>query len=503
MNETAALPTIAAIAGLTLVTYILLIAAAQILRRSRSIRFGWAYQPFAVGASLLVGVHYGSRLVGADTEWAGRVLPHLTAVTLVLAAFPAVKVINRILWVRRGKEGKMVEAPRLLADTTALVVFVAVLLGVLQFIYEKEVPGLVAGSGVVAIILGLAMQDLLGNIFGGLSIYLEKPFKPGDWLHVENQDARVVEITWRSTRLINTDDVLIDVPNASIVKQSITNYERPTRPHALRIAVGLHYEVPPARAQQVLRDATASVPGVLSSRRPVVWVTDFADSSVNYEIKFWIEDHRFAPRIRSDVRSHAWYALKRAGMEIPFPIVTLYRGRHVDTEKVAREVATEALNKHAILSFFSEEQRKELVRHSRVALFAPNDLVIEQGAAGDSMFLIVSGKTEVRFTHGDTTEVVATFGPGDCFGEMSLLTGESRTATVVATEEVQTVEITRDVLTPLIHATPDVLNRLSDLLAERQAANEKLGSGAIQPAERAAHRATILHRLRRFFSVTN
>ena len=490
----------AIIFAIAIAAYVALIASANLLRKTRNLRFGRAYHAFAIAAALLAALHYGPKIIGMQPLWVGEVLPHLTAIALVLAAFPAVTLINRILWVHTGPNGKVVEAPRVLADTTGLLVFIAIALGMMHLVYGVKVPGLLAGSGVIAIILGLAMQDLLGNIFGGLSLYLEKPFKPGDWLRVENQDARVVEITWRSTRLLTNDDVMLDVPNATIVKNTITNYEKPTCRHALHASIGLHFDVPPTRAQAVLREATASVPGVVDSPKPVVHVREFQESSINYDIKFWIDDHRFAQRILSDVRSHAWYAVRRAGIEIPFPIVTLHRARSPDdSRKVARALATQALRNHKIFSFLNGDQIDDLVQHSEVVLFAPQEHIIEQAAVGDSMFLLVKGRAEVRVAHGDKSDVVATFGPGDCCGEMSLLTDEPRSATIMALEEVDAVKITHSILTPLIHETPEVLNRLSELLAERQAANEQLFAAAMPAHEKRARQATILHRLRGFF----
>ncbi len=486
--------------GIAIAAYVVLIAAAKILRDTQTVRFGRPYHAFAAVAAVLAALHYSTKITGVEPQWVRAVLPHLTALTLLLATFPLVTVINRILWVRAGPPGKTTGAPRVLADTTGLVVFIALTIAMAQVVYSVKIPGLLAGSGVIAIILGLAMQDLLGNIFGGLAIHLEKPFKPGDWLLVEGEDAQVVEITWRSTRLLTNDDVLIDVPNANIVKNTITNYKQR---HALRMYIGLHYDVPPARAQEILSEAAASVPSVVASPKPVVYVRDFTDTSIMYDIKFWIDDHRFAQRIFSEVRVHAWYAARRAGMDIPFPIVTLNRAKASGSITHARAVAVRALRADRIFSFLDGGQTEKLVRNSHVVMFAPQERIITQAAVGESMFLVVQGSAEVRVERGDHSDVVAKVGPGDCFGEMSLLTGEPRTATVVALEEVEAIEITRAVLTPLIHEAPDVLHRLSELIAERQAANEQFAATVLPAHEKRARQATILHRLRGFFFLGN
>ncbi len=483
--------------GAVVATYLALVGAGQVLRVSRGLQFNWTYHAAALALGLLAGVQL------APWEAAGkeRLLTHLTAATFLLATIPVLTVLNRLLWTRTLPDGRRIDAPRLLSDTTGLLVFAVVLLGVLQYIYDVKVPGLLAGSGVVAIILGFAMQDLLANIFGGLAIFMDKPFKTGDWLRVGGVDARVVEVTWRSTRLVTNDDELVDVPNSAIVKQTLVNFEKPTPAHALRADIRLHHDLPPHRVREVLGKAAASVPGVLARPEPIVFLKEFQDSAVIYEIKVWIEDHRLINRVLSDVRSHAWYAVRREGMEIPFQQVVLHRPDARDSRPPARATAVRSLREHAIFGFLAPDQIDALVRASPVVLFAAGEHITTQGARGESMFLLVRGRCEVRIEAGDGHRTVATLGAGDCLGEMSLLTGDPRTATVVAVDEVEAVELTRAVFTPLVHEHPGILTRLSELLAERQAANERHASATAGAAQRAETGESILRRLRGFFSL--
>ncbi|MEZ5276343.1 MAG: mechanosensitive ion channel family protein [Opitutaceae bacterium] len=488
-------------AGLALPVYLVLIGAAQLLRKTPGLRFGWTYHAFAGVAGMLTGVQLAARFVAVDPDWNTAFLPHLTAALILLATMPAIRVINHFLWRTTQPDGQSADAPRLLADTTGILVFVAATLAVLQFVYGLKVPGLVAGSGVIAIILGLAMQDLLGNIFGGLSIYLEKPFTSGDWLLVDGQHARVVEVTWRSTRLITNNEVLIDVPNSHITKNTITNFARPTTRHAISVQIGLHYNVPPQRAQDVLREAATSVKGVCADPAPCVFVKNFADSSIDYEVKVWIDDHGPFNRIMSDVRAHCWYAVQRAGMEIPFPIVTLHRPKPPGTEDKARAAASAALRGHSIFGFLAPEDIAEIVRNSPLVLFASGEHLIEQGEVGESMLLIVQGRVRVNLTRNGQTVVLTELGAGDCVGEMALLTGEPRNATVVAITEVEAVEIRKEAFASYVRKNPETLTRLTELLTQRQLTNEKQSAGGDTPEHRAQVRATMMNRLRGFFQL--
>ena len=194
----------------------------------------------------------------------------------------------------------------MLTDTTGLLILSLAVVVALQFIYDVEVPGLLAGSGVVAIIVGLAMQDLLGNLIAGIGLHFDKSFTTVDWLQIEGTHAKVIELYWRTTRLITNDDVMIDVPNSNIVKAAILNFEKPTRKHAVKPLIGLHYDIPPAQAQKVLQAAAASVPGVCQEPAPVVYLKEFADSAIIYEINVWIDDHGLMDPVMSDVRVHFW-----------------------------------------------------------------------------------------------------------------------------------------------------------------------------------------------------
>ena len=232
----------------------------------------------------------------------------------------------------------------------------------------------------------------------------------------------------------------------------------------------------------------------------MVLLKDFLDSGVSYEIKVWIEDHGQMNRILSDVRTNAWYASRREGFVMPYPQLVLHRPHSRDTSGHARELAARVLRGHELLEFIPGEQLDHLVRESAVQMFANAEHIVRQGEAGASMFLLVKGEVEVLIDRDGHRTCVARLGSGDCFGEMSLLTGAPRTATVVAVGEVEAVEIDKTVFGALVSDNPEMLTNLSELLAKRQLANEQLTSEA--PAQQVeAVRRGVLGKLREFFSL--
>jgi len=491
------------IVGGTVLGYLLLIALGQLLRRARGLRFGWTFHAFAVLAGLLIGMH----LSGWRSTAAVAALQHLTAGILLFSAFPLVTICNRILWVRKlpetgsGPRATTKDVPRVLTDVTGLLIVLAAVLVALQFVYGVEVPGLLAGSGVIAIIVGLAMQDLLANLIAGIGLHFDKSFTAGDWLLIEGTHAKVIELSWRSTRLITVDDVMIDVPNSTIIKQSILNFEKPSRTHTLKPAIGLHYDIPPVQAQRVLQEAAASVPGVCTDPPPVVHIKEFADSAIVYEINVSINDHGLMEQVMSDVYVHCWYATKRAGFEIPYPQMTLHRPSAPRVDPTLARTARQALRTHAVFSVLSAEQVETLLSSGEIQLFATTEAIITQGDHDTAMHLILRGEVEVWVEREGVRKSLAVLGAGDCIGEMSLLTGEPRSATVIARDEVTVIEITKADFAVLVEAQPDLLSRVSEVLAQRALALKKLASGTTPTAGIEATRGTMLNKLRTFFQL--
>src|SRR6266700_3806693 len=388
------------------------------------------------------------------------------------------------------------------------VFFLIVLLFVLSYGYhaETQLKGLLAGSGVIAIILGFAGQNLFAGIIGGISIQINRPYKVGDWLQVGERFAEVMEINWRSTRLRTNDAIYLDIPNNEMVGHAIVNLHYPTEVHAMRIRVGVEYKNRPNRVKDALFRAASSADGVLAEPKVKIFLVDFADFAVIYEIKFYIGNHSRINEINDAVRTNIWYELKRQGITIPFPIRTLQLER-----KAARPVqedydeARTILRDEPLFECLSDAQIDNLVKEARLNYFGRGENVIKEGAEGDSMFVLLQGAARVWVSRNGTSIPIATLSAGDCFGEMSLLTGESRTATVQAESDCYVLEIGKPVMADVIRDSPDCLERLSELLARRKMENEgvlkEAASHALNQSKEREYTATFLHRLRTFFEL--
>jgi small-conductance mechanosensitive channel/CRP-like cAMP-binding protein len=419
-----------------------------------------------------------------------------------------VALVNRYVWDFYFEKKRHTTIPHFLREVVGGIIFLIVLLLVLSYGYhaETQLKGLLAGSGVVAIIVGFAGQNLFAGIIGGISIQINRPYKVGDWLQVGERFAEVREINWRSTRLCTNDDIYLDIPNNEMVSHQIVNLHYPTEIHAMRIRVGIDYNVPPNRIKDALGRAAQSAKNVVPDPPVKVFLVDFADHAVIYEIKYYMGNHSRINETNDSVRTNVWYELKRQGITIPFPIRTLRVERKMPGPiQEEYQEARGILRSEALFECLSDEQIESLVQQSQVSHFGRGERVIREGAEGDSMFVLLSGTAEVSISKNGTSISVATLKAPDCFGEMSLLTGEHRTATVRAQTDCQVMEIGKPVMAELLRASPDCLERLSELLAKRKMETEGLLKEAVSHGQTARkereYSATFLHRLRTFFEL--
>src|SRR3954467_1561474 len=214
--------------------------------------------------------------------------------------------------------------PPLLPAVTMTVVYLATAFVTLRMSFPKlDVTALVATSAVTSLVLGLALQPILGNFFAGLVISVEKPFRINDWIKVGEQEGRVMAITWRTTHLRTRENDNLVIPNSKLADERVLNYYYPHPLHMERVKIAAHFDEPPYHVRRVLLDCAAGVPGVLDKPAPDVYLLSFDASAIVYELRIWIEDMAQGPKIASDVRSRVWEEFHKERIVIPYPIQTL------------------------------------------------------------------------------------------------------------------------------------------------------------------------------------
>ena len=318
-----------------------------------------------------------------------------------------------------------------------------------------------------ALIVGLALQDTLGNLFNGLAVQIERPFQVGHWVNINGRDGQVSEITWRATKIRTKAGNLVIVPNSVLAKETITNYSMPNTQMRLDVEVGASYDAPPNDVKGAIREALADEPSIDHSRDIEILIVNFADSAVTYCVRVWISDFSADDHIYDIVRSRIYYAFHRHGIVIPYPTRVLVRSRahHADAP-VDREEMLQALKATAFCAELDDVQLNEVLEVTRSVLHAAGEAIVREGTPGSSMFVICAG--EARVTTSGRVHELARLSAGDYFGEMSLLTGEVRSATVVAATDCRLLEITADDFRLVVAKDPAIIECVMDVMARRR-----------------------------------
>ena len=427
---------------------------------------------------------------------------YVLAVLLLGLSVGLVRSISFVLFDVIFQRRKKREAPALLRVLLSVVLYSIFLILIYKLVLDEQGGGLgvIATSTVVSVIIGLALQDTLGNFFAGLSIHIEQPFHILDAIRIGNVIGRVEAVTWRTTTIRTNDNTTIIFPNSTVAREPLEVY-RFNNLNRRILHAPAPYRIAPQRVIPLIRDTVASIPNVASERSPVVRIGDFADSSIIYEVLYWTKDYMWVPDIDAQIRQHVWYIYRRSDIEIPFPI------RHVLIEQqeplVSREEADydQVIDSVEIFAPLSAEEKDIVARSAIKSVYAPGELIIRRGDPGDSMFVIYRGNVEVQLPGRDgNMQPVAELKPGNFFGEMALLTGEPRNADVVTSSEVETLEIRKGVLQQLLDNNAELAEALSQTIAERQLRLDEYAR-AMPEEERRSKEKKILRRIQRFFGL--
>jgi small-conductance mechanosensitive channel len=354
----------------------------------------------------------------------------------------------------------------------ALALVGVALMGTKYAFPEVDIGALMTTSAILSVVVGLALQESLSNVFAGIMLTIDRPFKAGDWVEVDGKEGKVLDANWRSTRILTRDDDIIYVPNSTMAKGNIVNLTDPTPEHLCKRRIGIEYAAPPNKVRNVLVDVMSHVDGVLSTPAPDVFLVDFADSAITYELRYWIIEYDRRVKIDAEIMRAVWYRLKREGIVIPFPIRDVYLHRAKAQQRPDEII--ELLKRVDILQPLKDEEMTMLAEDLSHHLYGRGEAICKQGDPGSTFYIIKSGLIGVNVKGAEGVEVeVARLKPGSYFGEMSLLTGDARTSTCTALEDSELLCLDRDTFGVLLQENPPIAQTMSEILAARSQATQK------------------------------
>jgi len=448
----------------------------------------------------------------ATAAWQASVVVSrvLKAAVVLFLVIVVVRLLEATLVI--GALGPRAEAafPTLTRQIILLAIIVVTVLAILDAYFETPPSALLASSVVISAVVGLSLQQTLGSVAAGVALQSEQTFRLGDWVGVGDLEGEVVRMTWRTVHLRTRENDVIIIPNDHAARSLIINYARPSRVHAAIVEVGTHYRHSPDIVRRVLREAALAAEGVLPRPEPRIWVVEFGDFAVKYHVKFYLDDYAALPDIEAAVMSNIWYRFRRHDIQIPFPIRTVSvtpvtAGTQARDEAERVDAVRATLRAADLLEPLTDDEIDTLAHRVETPTFGADETLFEQDEPGDSCYLIWTGRIAVRERDEQRREILlAELGPGAILGEMSLLTGEPRSAGAVAIEETHTIRIGHEDFAEVLTANPQIAESLAAIIEQRRASTaeaRKAAADADSGADTARRRRRIVGQILRFFGL--
>lgn len=401
-----------------------------------------------------------------------------------------------------------INTPKILLDLCQVFAFVGVILILLR-VAGVEASSLLEGSAFLTAAVGFMMKDTLGNIFSGLAIQLERPFVVGDWIQFDPDKSRigkVLEINWRTTRLLTLDEAEVIIPHGAMAAASIVVYTQPTRVSRRSIYFVAPYTVPPQEVHRIVMQAIADMPLVVKQPAPSIVTLDFTERGIQYWLRIFTTEIQIRDRIDGEARDRIWYALQRQGISMP-PVQHRVRLRQVKTPSIEHRRnrrTTACLKALRSVDFFRnlpEPALRTLAARVKKKLYAAGECLMREAEHGTQLFILKSGSIRIskRTPSGDTIEIDQIKAPG-FVGEMSLLTGAPRSATVSAIEPTRCYVVDKEALSIVLKDSPQLTADISDVIGaryEHQASSMAAADVVVQKFDK----IDLLERIRDFFRV--
>jgi small-conductance mechanosensitive channel/CRP-like cAMP-binding protein len=430
----------------------------------------------------------------------------ISAAALWLAgAWLAARLIDLLLRRAATVGPRPAPYPRLLSDLIHGALFVLAAIGISIFVFDQAATGLIATSSVMIAVIGFALRYVISDVFSGIALSFDHPYGIGDWIEASpGSVGKVVEITWRTTRLVTRDGVAIVVPNGLIATGRVANYSDPGPSFRVAIRLPLAPDIAVSRAKHILLAGALAATRAYPNLRPDVLLQECSDAGIAYTIRFWVPDYDQENLCRDAVMDGVLHALRQAGLT---PAASR---RDITTRESASERGHALTPSEMLLldselfSAFSVEERALLAERLVERRFRQGATIVRQGEPASTLFFVREGALEVRVTNATGSEIaINRMGAGDLFGEMSLLTGEPRSASIVALTDAVLYELHKEELSPLLAQRPELGEALADLMSARQRSGRaRLDALEGEPAlDLRSTPARLLGRLRSFFSL--
>ena len=412
-------------------------------------------------------------------------------------AMVASSLVDKYIWEGLYVRGGAPAAPRILTDIIAFFFYVAVALLVLKFVWEISITVFAAASGVAAVIVAYSARGVFSDLFSGIALNINPGFVIGDYLEVEGKAGILKEISWRYVVLETLDRNELIIPNSHIATVAVVN--RSVRQHEYRISfdVRIDYAVTVGEVLQIVKAAVAEL---IYAKESEVVLSGYDIYGMIYDVRCWVGKQYFPNEVIDQLRAAIYYKIaKTPGASFGFnkqqAQIRYYRKQRESTQELI-----DMLREVQFLQVLNDQELHLLTTEITRICFGPPETIIRQGEGGTSMFIIFQGEVEVYVEEAGAKISVARLHENDYFGDMSLLTGAPRAATVKANDDVIVYELQKQSLARIIQVRPIVIEKIADVVAERQLASKEIAAQLVQSKRKRSFADRLKKNILNFFA---
>jgi small-conductance mechanosensitive channel len=419
-------------------------------------------------------------------------------VILVLAVKVTAYLIFDFLFGKRQN----IRYPRLIKDIVVILLYVIGILLIAKHYLNIEVSVVLASSAVLTVVVGFALQDILGDLFSGIALNLEESLRIGDWIKAGDYEGRIEQFRWRSIKIRTIDNILVLIPNQVASKKEVNRFGLSGESFALRMQIGVSYASSPDLVIDTLLGVIKQIPQILVEPGPRVLVKSFDDFSILYEIRFWVTDYAIKDSVKGEIRRKTWYAFKRNNIQIPFPIRDVRVSRAKDSVEftLSDEEIIGILQKNEILGTISEKQLSSLLASVEIKRYGKDEMLIKENETGIYFYHILEGEAEVL----KNGTVINRLKSDDYVGEISLFTSDKTVADVKLTKESTILRISSEKFRETVKLNEKMARKLSEVIATRKAQLSKLAKKEDLSGQTSAIKKeteSIFLRIKKYFKV--
>jgi small-conductance mechanosensitive channel/CRP-like cAMP-binding protein len=365
---------------------------------------------------------------------------------------------------RQPRESKLVQ------DLLAALVYLTATFAIVADVFDLPVKGLLATSGALAIIIGLALQSSLGDVFSGIVLNIERPYRVGDWIILDDTlQGKVIETNWRATHILTGNQDVAIIPNSVIAKSKLVNCSTPTKIHGASIRVKLEPSLTPAAGCNLLKEVLLGSTHILQIPEPTVTIKDLSAEMMDFELSYTVADVSVVDQAQNELFDRVYRAAAATGAKFS-PRLAGSPRKGVPGDKREPGIPERLLAGISLFSTLTAEERAALAARMQRKDYKAGDVIVKKGTVLQALCIVSDGVLVGSAEEEGRKIEVTRLAPGDYFGEVGLLTGEPLNGELTALTRVVIYQISKDSLFPLLKARPDMTEELSESLAVRQLA---------------------------------